>query len=119
MVLVNRTYDHITQGVDFKMTIGSVNMARKSNDDEIPFSALQSAPSYVTPMTISQKFGQRVRELRVERGMTQIQLAIAAGADRSFISDVERGVKDMTTSKMYEIALVFHISLSELMKGVE
>jgi transcriptional regulator with XRE-family HTH domain len=50
--------------------------------------------------------------------VTQIQLAERADLDRSFISDMERAVKEPTIQTLDAIALAFNISISELMKGV-
>ena len=43
------------------------------------------------PESILTIFGQRVREQRVARGLTQQELADRAGLHRSYIGDVERG----------------------------
>ncbi len=74
------------------------------------------APSYKEP--INTRFGTRLREVREGKGMTQLQLATEAILDRSFISDIERGVKEPTTSTLEKIAGVFKISLSDLFIGV-
>lgn len=76
------------------------------------------APSWKQPEPISIRFGRRLSELRNGRGVTQMQLAQRSGLDRSFISDMERGVKEPTISTLEVLAIAFNISISELMKGV-
>ena len=74
------------------------------------------APSYKAPINI--RFGNRLQEVRTSKGMTQMQLAIEAKLDRSFISDIERGVKEPTTGSLDQIAVAMNISLSDLFVGV-
>ena len=63
---------------------------------------------------ISDRFGACLRTLRKERGYTQVSLAAHLGIDRSFISDVERGRKNLSLSYLETIALGFGLTLSEL-----
>jgi transcriptional regulator with XRE-family HTH domain len=58
-------------------------------------------------------FGDRVRHLRRDRGWTQEQLAEAAGMDRSFLADVERGVRNPTLDTIHRLALGLGISPAE------
>ena len=44
--------------------------------------------------TITERFGRRLRTLRKDANMTQVELAQHLGIDRSFISDVERAKKN-------------------------
>jgi DNA-binding XRE family transcriptional regulator len=74
------------------------------------------APSYKEP--INTRFGTRLHDLRTEKGLTQIQLAVKADIDRSLISDIERGAKEPTTGTLDQIALAMNISLSDLFQGV-
>jgi transcriptional regulator with XRE-family HTH domain len=53
---------------------------------------------------VAKAFGQRVRELRLEKGMTQEQLAEAAGLHPTFISNVERGYRVATIVTVVKIA---------------
>lgn len=67
---------------------------------------------------ISSRFGARLRELRRSRNMTQLEMAIAFGIDRSYISDVERGRKAISLPTLEVIALGMDVSLSTLLKDI-
>lgn len=67
---------------------------------------------------IGSRFGQRLRELRQERNLTQSQMAKKFGIDRSFISDVERGRKSISLGLLEVVALGLKISLSVLFKDI-
>jgi len=68
----------------------------------------------VTHRNVSIRFGQRLRQLRCSRGMTQEYMAKKFGIDRSFISDVERGRKSMSLSTLEVLAIGLGITLSDL-----
>lgn len=59
-------------------------------------------------------FGQRLKLLRKEKGMTQEDLAFKVGVDRSYMGFIERGEKNVTLKRLVDIAKAFKISLSEL-----
>ena len=75
-------------------------------------------PLQVASKSITVTFGKRLRSLRMERGYTQTQLADYLGIDRSFISDVERGKKNMSLTYLETVAQGFGITLSELTRGL-
>ncbi len=55
-----------------------------------------------------------MRKLRKEKGWTQVQMADLLGVDRSYISDMERGKKNVCLPTMEVIALGFDISIAKL-----
>ena len=63
---------------------------------------------------VSSRFGRRLRELRLERQLTQTDMAKRFGIDRSFISDVERGRKSISLPMLEVIAIGLNVSLSQL-----
>ena len=73
---------------------------------------------YYLPQDVGSRFGVRLRELRKQRCMTQLQMAIGFGIDRSYISDVERGRKAISLPMLEVIALGMKVSLSDLFRDL-
>jgi transcriptional regulator with XRE-family HTH domain len=65
-----------------------------------------------------ERFGARIKALRLEKGWTQEDLAEKAGVGRVFISQMENGHKDVCLGVIEALADSFKISISELTKGV-
>lgn len=63
-----------------------------------------------------QKFGQRIKELRKKRSVTQEELAFRIGVDRSYMGFIERGERNPTLDKIKKIAGALKVSLPELVK---
>jgi len=63
-------------------------------------------------------FGQNVRKRREERGFTQETLAERADLDRTYISDIERGARNLSLSSMLRIAKALETTVSELTRGI-
>jgi len=64
-------------------------------------------------------FGAALRESRQNAGISQEQLAEAAGLDRSFISLVERGIQSPNIVVLLRIADVLGVSASGLIAQTE
>lgn len=61
------------------------------------------------------KLGALLQEARIEKGMTQAELAEKAGTTKSYISKIENNVKEVrlsTLQKIVQIGLGGHIDLS-------
>ena len=59
-------------------------------------------------------FGNRLRELRKERGLGQIKLAEVLGVSKSIISLWEIGTCEPTLSKLKEMAKFFGVTIDYL-----
>jgi len=59
--------------------------------------------------------GKRIRDLRVERGLTQEQMT-RFGLDYKYYQRIEYGEKNLSLRTLYKIARAFDISISELLK---
>ncbi len=63
---------------------------------------------------IQERFGRRVRELRLARGLSQEELAFKAGVHRTYLGGIERGERNPALKNIVAIAEALGISLSEL-----
>jgi len=63
---------------------------------------------------IQQRFGDRVRELRKKKGLSQEDLALACDLDRSYIGGVERGERNISLLNIQKIADALRVSAREL-----
>jgi len=68
---------------------------------------------------ITKKLGNRLRELREQKGLTQERFALKIGIDRSYYAGVELGQRNISLKNLEKIAHGLDLSLSELFKGVE
>ena len=61
------------------------------------------------------KLGAMIQEARLEKGLTQEQLADKCGTNKAYISRVENNIKDVrisTLQKIVEVGLGGHLNLS-------
>ena len=65
-------------------------------------------------MDVARRIGAKVRELRLGQGLSQEELAARAGLDRTYISQVERAVKNVTIVSLDKIATGLGVTLAEL-----
>jgi transcriptional regulator with XRE-family HTH domain len=63
---------------------------------------------------LQKKIGQRIIDLRSQKGWSQSDLARACNKDRQAIEKIENGKVNPTAFSLYEIAKALQISLSEL-----
>ena len=63
-----------------------------------------------------QVFGRRVRELRKERRLSQVELAAKVGIDRSYMGFLERGERNPSLEVIAKIAEALKVTPDELLK---
>ena len=62
--------------------------------------------------------GERIRIVRESKGLTQDQLATAAGISKSFVSEVENGKRNVSAQNLLRIANAMEASVEYLLRGV-
>lgn len=67
----------------------------------------------------AQAFGDALRELREERGLSQEAAALACGIDRAYFGQLERAVKTPTLKTVWRIADAFETQPSDLLTRAE
>ncbi len=63
---------------------------------------------------ILQSVGKRIRDLRLERQLSQEKLAELAGFDRTYISLVERGKRNLSLINLFRFSKALGVSVSDL-----
>lgn len=66
-------------------------------------------------MDVVQLLGENVRYYRKLKGMTQEQLAVLAGMERSYVSDLERGTRNPSVLALGRLADALGVEASLLL----
>jgi len=64
-------------------------------------------------------FGQHLKQLRQEKGLSQEQLGLIAELDRTYISGIERGVRNVSLANIFRIARALDLPPSALFQSEE
>lgn len=70
-------------------------------------------------LTPEEAFGLVLRQFRTDKGLSQERLALEGNLDRTFISMLERGLRQPSITTLIQISNVLGISASDLMAAVE
>ena len=63
---------------------------------------------------IRKKLGQRIKEKRLQLGLSQEKIALSINMDRTYFASVEKGKRNISILNIEKIAKGLNISLSEL-----
>lgn len=64
------------------------------------------------------RFGERVRNLRKARGLSQEAFASECGLDRTYVGGIERGERNVALRNLSAIATALGITLAQLLDDV-
>jgi len=65
---------------------------------------------------IQVRFGQKIREIRKQKGFSQEVLATKSKLHRTYISDIERGDRNVSLKNVEKIAKALGVSAHDLLK---
>lgn len=68
---------------------------------------------------IERSFGQVLRKLREDRGLSQEELGFESGYHRTYISQLERGKKSPSLQTVFQLARALKLRPSEFIAAVE
>jgi transcriptional regulator with XRE-family HTH domain len=60
------------------------------------------------------QFGEKVRDTRKERGLSQEELAFKADLHRTYIGMIERAEKNITLLNIQKIAIALEVNINKL-----
>ena len=67
---------------------------------------------------ITEKIGNRIRELRKETGLSQEKFEAKIGMDRTYFASVELGKRNISIVNLEKIAVGLDVSLYDMFKGI-
>lgn len=70
-------------------------------------------------MSPKEKIGRRIRELRVSQNLSQEQLALKAEIDRTYMTSVENGHRNISIVLIDKIIKALEISYEEFFRGYD
>jgi transcriptional regulator with XRE-family HTH domain len=59
--------------------------------------------------------GERIRKLRRDAGLSQEGLALEAEVDRTYVSQIERGIGNPSLGVLFRLALVLKVEVKALL----
>jgi transcriptional regulator with XRE-family HTH domain len=65
-------------------------------------------------LDIKQRFGLAIKQRRQELGISQEELAYRASLHRTYVSDIERGTRNVSIENIAKLAKALNISISAL-----
>ena len=67
-------------------------------------------------MDIKKKFGQNLKRIRLEKGISQESLALSADLDRTYIPSIEKGERNVSITVVEKLANALNANISEFFK---
>ena len=65
------------------------------------------------------KFGEHIRHLRKQRGLSQEKLAELAGLHRNYIGGIERGERNVALLNILRLSRALRVPPGDLFQGME
>ncbi len=62
------------------------------------------------------EFGSHLKSIRLEKGLSQEKLALIADLDRTYISGIERGLRNISLINIFKLSEALELPPSELFK---
>ncbi|MCL2224248.1 MAG: helix-turn-helix domain-containing protein [Defluviitaleaceae bacterium] len=66
---------------------------------------------------ITKAVGGRIKELRLQLGLSQEKLALKAGIDRTFLAGVESGARNISLKSLDKIISALELTWGEFFRG--
>ncbi|OYQ87976.1 transcriptional regulator [Wohlfahrtiimonas chitiniclastica] len=64
-------------------------------------------------------FGRRIKQIRESQNLSQEKLAELSDLDRTYISSIERGKRNISLNGIYALSKALNVSLSEIFQNME
>ncbi len=68
---------------------------------------------YFYQMKITEKFGRRLKELRIKKGISQEELSFRADLHRTYIASIEAGKRNVSLNSIEKLANALECNISD------
>lgn len=93
---------------------GNVTQIRLSDISDVSHTLHMAENRSESEQQILIRFGERLRELRKERGLSQLELSLKGGYTRSYLTEVELGKRNVSLLGLYKLAEVLEVNVTDL-----
>jgi transcriptional regulator with XRE-family HTH domain len=69
---------------------------------------------YLSVMNLKEKFGHKIKQLREQKGFSIEYLANIANIDRTYISDIEKGKRNVSLLIIEKLSKALEVNIQEL-----
>lgn len=67
---------------------------------------------------IEKQLGERIKQLRAEKGLSQEKFALLIDMDRTYFATVESGKRNISLKNIEKIAKGLDVTISQLFEGI-
>jgi transcriptional regulator with XRE-family HTH domain len=67
-------------------------------------------------MDIRELFGQKIKSLRIEKGLSQEALSFKANIDRTYMPGIENGKRNVSLIIIEKLAIALEVDIKDLFK---
>lgn len=64
-------------------------------------------------MNITKVFGENLKKIRIKKGITQEKLSVLSKLHRTYISDIERGNKNLSLKNIEKLSRALGVDIKE------
>jgi DNA-binding XRE family transcriptional regulator len=101
------------------LLVGQTSAVRTRLLECVPTRPSQNDPKRVAAWERRRRLvGVRIQALRIERDLTQEQLALLSGVSRNVLIDVEHGRRGILHERLFDIAKALGVSAADLLDGI-
>ncbi|MEQ9426325.1 MAG: helix-turn-helix transcriptional regulator [Cyclobacteriaceae bacterium] len=67
-------------------------------------------------MDVKKRFGNKIKQLRLDRGISQEKLAELSGIDRTYIPGIEKGERNVSIIVVEKLSIALRVQMSDLLE---
>lgn len=68
-------------------------------------------------MDVRQIFGKNMRRIRMAAGLSQDEIAVRMGVEQTYVSGLERGVRNPTLTTVDRVAAALNVKITALLEA--